>query len=85
MPRGGRSEAGEVGRRRRGKGGLREGGREGARLLVQTPLCVANHLGWLDILVLLASLRCTFVAQEYVERTPIVGTVGIVDMWSFKG
>ena len=53
-------------------GGLR---RERRRRIIQTPLCVANHLGWLDVLVLLAHLRCTFVAQDYVEHTPIVGTV----------
>ena len=49
--------------------------RECRRRIIQTPLCVANHLGWLDVLVLLSHLRCTFVAQDYVKHTPIVGTV----------
>jgi hypothetical protein len=56
-----------------GGGATRRGGARGSALV--TNLCVANHLGWLDILVMLSSLQCTFVAQAYVERAPIVGTV----------
>lgn len=36
---------------------------------------VANHLGYLDILVMLAKYRSSFVAKGSLEHAPIIGTV----------
>mmetsp|Transcript_17475 Transcript_17475/g.39570 ORF Transcript_17475/g.39570 Transcript_17475/m.39570 type:complete len:419 (-) Transcript_17475:34-1290(-) len=38
-------------------------------------LYVANHLGWLDILVLLSQFGCTFVAHKYINDIPFVGSI----------
>jgi 1-acyl-sn-glycerol-3-phosphate acyltransferase len=38
-------------------------------------LLVANHVSWLDILVLLASCHCRFVSKAEIGRWPIVGTL----------
>lgn len=39
-------------------------------------LVAANHLSWLDIVVALASWRCTFVAKHEVRHWPVVGALG---------
>jgi lysophosphatidylcholine acyltransferase / lyso-PAF acetyltransferase len=36
---------------------------------------VANHLGYIDIIVLFAKYRGSFVAKGDIEKTPIVGTI----------
>lgn len=36
-------------------------------------LCVANHIAWLDILVLHAIRHCRFVAKSEVHRWPLIG------------
>jgi len=36
-------------------------------------MLVANHVSWLDILVLLACCRCRFVAKSEVGRWPVIG------------
>ena len=38
-------------------------------------LLVANHISWLDILVMHASRHCRFVAKAEVERWPLIGTL----------
>lgn len=45
---------------------------EGARLEPHT-LVVANHISWLDILVLGGSAGTAFVSKAEVQRTPLVG------------
>lgn len=50
------------------------------RLQGQPPLCgpvllVANHISWLDILVMHASGYCRFVAKSDVHRWPLIGTL----------
>jgi 1-acyl-sn-glycerol-3-phosphate acyltransferase len=54
----------------------------GIRLLVRgTPpahgpmLMVANHISWLDILVLHAARHCRFVSKAQVRRWPLIGTL----------
>ena len=43
---------------------------------VQGPvLLVANHLSWLDILVLHAARHCRFVSKSDVRRWPLIGTL----------
>jgi len=39
-------------------------------------LLVANHLGWLDIVVLVARADCAFVAKREVSQWPVIGAVG---------
>ncbi len=36
-------------------------------------LLVANHIGWLDIIAVLAQIECTFVAKREVRTWPVVG------------
>src|SRR5205823_13405773 len=36
-------------------------------------LVVANHLGYLDILVLSATVPCAFISKAEIERWPIIG------------
>ncbi len=38
-------------------------------------LLVANHVSWLDIVVLLASCPCRFVSKSEIGRWPVVGTL----------
>ncbi|HEX2677130.1 MAG TPA: lysophospholipid acyltransferase family protein, partial [Polyangiales bacterium] len=38
-------------------------------------LLVANHISWLDILVMHASRHCRFVSKSEVERWPLIGTL----------
>jgi 1-acyl-sn-glycerol-3-phosphate acyltransferase len=38
-------------------------------------LLVANHISWLDILVIHASRHCRFVAKSEVEHWPLIGTL----------
>jgi 1-acyl-sn-glycerol-3-phosphate acyltransferase len=38
-------------------------------------LLVANHVSWLDIVVLLASCPCHFVSKAEISRWPVVGTL----------
>jgi 1-acyl-sn-glycerol-3-phosphate acyltransferase len=38
-------------------------------------LLLANHLGWLDILAILARHDCSFVAKQEVRRWPIIGAL----------
>lgn len=40
-------------------------------------LLVANHLSWTDIVAILATHRCTFVAKREVSRWPVVGWLGV--------
>lgn len=54
----------------------------GVRLVVRgTPpvagpmLLVANHISWLDILVMHASRHCRFVAKGEIRRWPLIGTL----------
>ncbi len=60
----------------------------GVRLVQRGPiprgpaLLVGNHLSWIDIVVALATCRCTFVAKQEVGDWPIVGrlarSIGVV-------
>lgn len=50
------------------------------RLQGQPPLCgpvllVANHISWLDILVMHAARHCRFVSKADVKRWPLIGTL----------
>ncbi|WP_370869647.1 lysophospholipid acyltransferase family protein [Rhodoferax sp.] len=38
-------------------------------------LLVANHVSWLDIVVLLASCHCRFVSKSEIDRWPVVGAL----------
>src|SRR5436309_10760031 len=38
-------------------------------------LLVANHISWLDILVMHAARHCRFVSKSEIERWPLVGTL----------
>ncbi len=38
-------------------------------------LCVANHVAWLDVLVLLAVRYCRFVAKSEVHHWPLIGAM----------
>jgi 1-acyl-sn-glycerol-3-phosphate acyltransferase len=38
-------------------------------------LLVANHISWLDILVMHAARHCRFVSKSEVERWPLIGTL----------
>lgn len=46
---------------------------EGAAM--EAGLCVANHISWLDIVVITASMPCTFLAKEEVRRWPLIGWI----------
>lgn len=46
---------------------------EGAAM--EAGLCVANHISWLDIIVITASMPCTFLAKEEVRRWPLIGWI----------
>lgn len=46
---------------------------QGAEPVTGGALLVANHFSWLDIVAVLASTDCTFVAKREVRRWPIVG------------
>lgn len=38
-------------------------------------LCVANHISWLDIVVITASMPSTFLAKEEVRNWPLIGWI----------
>ncbi len=46
---------------------------EGAAM--EAGLCVANHISWLDIIVITASMPSTFLAKEEVRRWPLIGWI----------
>ena len=46
---------------------------EGATM--EAGLCVANHISWLDIIVITASMPSTFLAKEEVRRWPLIGWI----------
>jgi 1-acyl-sn-glycerol-3-phosphate acyltransferase len=46
-------------------------------ILREPSLLVANHLSWTDIVAVLATHECTFVAKHEVRRWPIVGWLGM--------
>lgn len=48
---------------------------EGPRQAAGPLLVVANHLSWLDILVMQATRSCRFVSKAEVRHWPLVGTV----------
>ncbi len=48
---------------------------EGARPAPRASLVVANHVSWLDILVLQSQLPGVFVAKAEVRRWPVIGTM----------
>lgn len=38
-------------------------------------LTVANHISWLDILVILSGVSCRFIAKAEVQRYPVIGRI----------
>ncbi|MBK7000538.1 MAG: 1-acyl-sn-glycerol-3-phosphate acyltransferase [Rhodoferax sp.] len=42
---------------------------------MEVGLCVANHISWLDIIVITASMPSTFLAKEEVRRWPLIGWI----------
>src|SRR5438105_10536864 len=38
-------------------------------------LLVANHISWLDIVVMHAARHCRFVSKSEIERWPLIGTL----------
>lgn len=45
------------------------------RSVPSSSLIVANHLGYLDVLILSSKFRCSFITSEDIRRTPFLGQI----------